>query len=81
MRLISDHIAEIGELAPPVLAAVAALVTGWRRPFGTRARAAILVAVIVMFAMYLVPHSLRGSTLDYQQLEEGVSAEDAIRTG
>ena len=60
---------------------VAALVTGWRRPFGARARVAVLVAVVVMFAMYLVPHSLRGSTLDYGRLEEGVSAEDAIRTG
>lgn len=60
---------------------VAVLVTRSMRPFGARSRAAILLAVFVMIAVYLVPHSMRGSTLDYDALDEGVSAEDAIRTG
>jgi hypothetical protein len=34
-----------------------------------------------MLAVYLVPHSLRGSTLDYRQLERGVPVEEAIQTG
>jgi len=60
---------------------VAVLVTRSIRPFGTRSRAAILFAVFVMIAVYMVPHSMRGSTLDYDALDEGISAEDAIRTG
>ena len=40
-----------------------------------------MTAVLVMIAVYLVPHSMRGSTLDYEKLEEGVSVEDAIRSG
>ena len=44
-------------------------------------RAAVVLAALVMLAAYLVPHSLRGSALDYEQLEQGVPAEDAIRTG
>ena len=46
-----------------------------------RARAAMLIATVLMLAVYLVPHSVRGSALDYDALDEGISAEDAIRTG
>ncbi len=42
---------------------------------------AILVATAVMLAVYLVPHSMRGSELDYDRLEEGVETHEAIRTG
>ena len=60
---------------------VAVLALGFRGPVVRRARVAVVVVVSLMVAVYLVPHSLRGSTLDYEQLEEGVPAEDAIRTG
>jgi hypothetical protein len=44
-------------------------------------RGAVLLAALVMMAVYLVPHSLRGSELDYDQLERGVTPAEAIRTG
>ena len=44
-------------------------------------RAAILIAAVVMLAVYLVPHSLRGSQLDYDALDAGTRPADAIRTG
>jgi hypothetical protein len=57
---------------------------GWRW-VGTRreraGRAAVVLATILMLAVYLVPHSLRGSQLDYERLEQGVDPADAIRTG
>jgi hypothetical protein len=59
----------------------AVLVVRAGQAFTARSRAAIVFAVVVMIAMYLVPHSMRGSTLDYDLLEEGVPVEDAIRTG
>jgi len=34
-----------------------------------------------MIAVYLVPHSLRGSQLDYGKVQSGGAAEDAITTG
>ena len=42
------------------------------------ARSAILLAAVVMMVVYLIPHSLRGSELDYSQVEEvsmGVSVD------
>jgi len=39
------------------------------------------VAMLVMTAVYMIPHSMRGSELDYSKLEQGVSAKDAIGTG
>ena len=39
------------------------------------ARGAILMAAIVMMTVYLIPHSLRGSELDYSQLDEVSSLE------
>ena len=41
----------------------------------------MLIATIVMLVVYLIPHSLRGSELDYERLEEGVPAKEAIKTG
>jgi hypothetical protein len=49
-----------------------------RERFG---RAAVVVATVLMLAVYLVPHSMRGSQLDYEQLEQGVDPAEAIRTG
>lgn len=48
--------------------------TDWRRWV-------VLLAFVLMLAVYLVPHSVRGSQLDYDQLEEGVDPTDAIGTG
>jgi len=45
------------------------------------ARAAVVAACLVTIAVYLLPHSLRGSQLDYGQVEGGGAPEDAITTG
>jgi len=43
-------------------------------------RGAVLVATVVMMVVYLIPHSLRGSELDYAQLDRAVeSGESAPR--
>jgi hypothetical protein len=44
-------------------------------------RMAVIGAAVVMVVVYLIPHSLRGSQLDYSQLDEGVPASEAIETG
>lgn len=62
-----------------VLAIAFALRPRWRPTIG--GRLAIGVATAVMLAVYLVPHSLRGSQLDYEALDAGVEAHEAIRTG
>jgi hypothetical protein len=62
------------------VAAVAVL--GRRRdPLDRLARAATVAAALVMVAVYLVPHSLRGSELDYARVDAGGAAGDAITTG
>lgn len=43
-------------------------------------RLAMITALIVMLAVYVVPHSLRGSELDYSKLDRGVDPKDAIGT-
>lgn len=45
------------------------------------ARTVVILATVVMIAVYLVPHSLRGSQLDYEKLNAGQSSEEAISTG
>ena len=44
-------------------------------------RVTLIGATLVMVAVYLIPHSFRGSELDYDALESGVPAEEAIGTG
>lgn len=44
-------------------------------------RAAVLLGAAVMTAVYLIPHSMGGSELDYSAVEQGVDPADAIRTG
>ncbi|MBO6515645.1 MAG: hypothetical protein JJ975_03750 [Bacteroidia bacterium] len=44
-------------------------------------RAAVLTAAIVMTVVYLIPHSMGGSTLDYEQVDKGIDPKEAIRTG
>jgi hypothetical protein len=65
------------------LAWVAAVVVfRWRGdPLDRIARATTIAAALVMIAVYLVPHSLRGSQLDYSKVQSGGAAEDAIVTG
>ncbi|MDP1832242.1 MAG: hypothetical protein Q8K67_09300 [Geothrix sp.] len=61
---------------------LAALVAG-PRP-GRRetwSRAAVLLATLAMAVVYLIPHSLRGSQLDYGKVQAGGDAKDAVVTG
>ena len=41
-------------------------------------RGTLLAATVVMVAVYLIPHSFRGSELDYDALDSGIPAEEAI---
>jgi hypothetical protein len=65
------------------LAWVAAVVVLGRRkdPADRVARWTTVAAALVMIAVYLVPHSLRGSQLDYGRVEAGGATKDAITTG
>jgi hypothetical protein len=51
----------------------------WQR--SDAGRLATLMAALVMLTVDLIPHSLRGSQLDYDALDAGVEAHEAIRTG
>jgi hypothetical protein len=44
-------------------------------------RTAVVVAAVVMIVVYLIPHSLRGSQLDYDALDQGTPASEAVTTG
>ena len=44
-------------------------------------RSAVSLAAVVMIVVYLIPHSLGGSTLDYDQVDQGIDPKEAIRTG
>ncbi len=44
-------------------------------------RYAVVVAALATIAVYVIPHSARGSELDYEALDSGVPAEEAVRTG
>lgn len=50
-------------------------------PIDRVARATVVAACLVTIAVYLVPHSLRGSQLDYGKVEAGGAPRDAITTG
>jgi hypothetical protein len=50
-------------------------VPGWGR------RGTVFVAAVVMTVVYLIPHSLRGSQLDYGQVESGTPAAEAVESG
>ena len=43
-------------------------------------RLAVVLAAIVMTVVYLIPHSLRGSELDYDRLDQGVTPTEAVST-
>jgi len=44
-------------------------------------RAAVLAATLAMMVVYLIPHSMRGSQLDYSQVKAGGQVKDAVVTG
>jgi Na+/melibiose symporter-like transporter len=44
-------------------------------------RIVVLIATIIMTAVYLIPHSLGGSTLDYSKVDQGINPTEAIKTG
>lgn len=44
-------------------------------------RIIVLIAAIVMTAVYLIPHSMGGSTLDYDKIDQGIDPTEAIKTG
>jgi len=48
---------------------------------GLPARLLVLLASAVTVFVYLIPHSVQGSELDYEAIEQGVPAEDAIGIG
>lgn len=41
----------------------------------------VALAAIVMLVVYLIPHSLGGSQLDYDKVDQGVDPSEAIETG
>ncbi len=44
-------------------------------------RAAVAIAALVMVVVYLIPHSVRGTEVDYELLDRGVPAAEALRSG
>ena len=44
-------------------------------------RTIVLFAAIVMTVVYLIPHSMGGSTLDYDKVDQGIDPKEAIKTG
>jgi hypothetical protein len=61
---------------------VAVLVLARRpRPDDRLARASVVLAALVTIVVYLIPHSLRGSQLDYGKVETGAAAKDAVTQG
>ena len=44
-------------------------------------RAVVLTAALVMTVVYLIPHSMGGSTLDYDKVDQGIDPKEAIKTG
>jgi len=54
------------KLAAAVLAWVIAVLAARGRRVGARARVFAVIAAVVVFAVYMVPHSMSGSTLNYE---------------
>jgi hypothetical protein len=61
---------------------VACFVLGFK-PRGREkaARMAVIAATMIMIIVYLIPHSMHGSQLDYDKLDQGVPASEAIGSG
>jgi len=46
-----------------------------------KARIAVVIAAVITVAVYVIPHSMAGSQLDYGAVDRGVAPEDAIGIG
>ncbi|QDT38209.1 hypothetical protein [Stratiformator vulcanicus] len=44
-------------------------------------RVLVVIAMLTMTAVYSIPHSMGGSELDYEAIEQGADPEDAVTTG
>lgn len=44
-------------------------------------RSVVIAAAFVMTVVYLIPHSMRGSELNYDKIDQGVDSKEAIGTG
>ncbi len=44
-------------------------------------RVTVMIAALVMTVVYLIPHSMGGSTLDYDAVDQGIDPKEAIKTG
>ncbi|UCC71828.1 MAG: hypothetical protein JSV86_15845 [Gemmatimonadota bacterium] len=44
-------------------------------------RAAVAIGALVIVVVYLIPHSARGTEVDYELLDQGVPASEALRSG
>jgi len=44
-------------------------------------RIVVIMAAIIMTMVYLIPHSMGGSTLDYDKIDQGINPTEAIKTG
>ena len=60
---------------------IALILLGVSRPIRARERWAAIIAAIVMLGIFMIPHSMYGSELDYSKLESGVSVTEAIGQG
>ncbi|WP_372370321.1 hypothetical protein [Candidatus Uabimicrobium sp. HlEnr_7] len=47
----------------------------------TLPRILVIIAAIVMTAVYVIPHSIHGSELDYSKVDAGIDPAKAIKTG
>lgn len=62
--------------------AVAMAVIGFKPKKNEKiSRITVLLAAVVMTAVYLIPHSMGGSTLDYEKVDQGINPTEAIKTG
>jgi hypothetical protein len=54
----------------------------WKRASNLRTeRISVILAAVVMVVVYLIPHSLRGSELNYDAVDQGAPASEAVRSG
>lgn len=44
-------------------------------------RVVVIAAALVMTLVYLIPHSMGGSSLDYNKVDQGIHPSEAIKTG
>jgi hypothetical protein len=54
---------------------------GFRGEISKRGKTAMAVAGLIMLAVYLIPHSLFGSTLNYEAVDQGMDPAESIGQG